>query len=447
MRDLILFGTVGVLVPMIIVHPYIGALLWVVFGLMNPHRLAFGPAHDFPFAFLIGSLTLFGILITRDPREMKFGPPGFVLALFIVWINITTIFALTPELAVPMWSRVMKILLMTYVLMLLLHTRRQIDLLLGAIVCSVGFYGVKGGIFTILTGGGNMVYGPDDSVLSNNNHLGVANVVIIPLFWHFYQQSKNPWIRWGSLAAMLLCAAAALGSYSRGAVLALAAMGLILWARSAHKVRVMALIAATILILIPVMPERWDARMHSIETYQEDGSAMSRINSWATAWNIANDRVLGAGFEYPSPSVIAKYSPIAIDPEGPNAQPVAHSIYFQVIGEHGFIGFGLWLLFWVLVLRECESIRRMTRERADLKWAFSLISMVEASLVGYAVGGAFINIAFWDMPYYLYALVMLTKYVVTREVSARESADTSLQMPRGPRTVEGDRAATPVTSG
>jgi putative inorganic carbon (hco3(-)) transporter len=406
----------SVLMPMIILHPYIGALLWVVFGLLNPHRLAFGPAYGFPFAMLIGIVTAFGIIVTRDHRGIKGGTAGFVLVILFLWMCITTVFALTPENAWPMWSRISKTFAMTFALMLLLHTKRQLDLLLAAIVCSIGYYGVKGGIFTIVTGGSGMVMGPSDSLLLSNNHLAVANVMIIPMFAHLFQQTRNKLIRWTSLGCMLLVAAAVLGSYSRGAVLALGAMGLVLWARSSHKVVTSVLIVLTVLILIPIMPERWDLRMQSIETYQQDGSALSRLNSWATAWNIAKDRPLGGGFEYPSPSVIDKYSPEQI-----STTPVAHSIYFEVLGEHGFFGLGLFLLFWALVWRECESIRRKARGQPDLRWAFSLMSMTQVSLVGFAVGGAFINIAFWDMPYYLFAMVILTKYLVRGTVRAGDS--------------------------
>ncbi len=50
---------------------------------------------------------------------------------------------------------------MTFVLMCLLHTKRQVHLLLAAIVRSIAFYGLKGGVFTILTGGiQHGVWGP-----------------------------------------------------------------------------------------------------------------------------------------------------------------------------------------------------------------------------------------------------------------------------------------------
>jgi probable O-glycosylation ligase (exosortase A-associated) len=270
-------------------------------------------------------------------------------------------------------------------------------------------------VFTILTGGQGSVWGPEDSMIQTNNALGVANVMIIPFLVHYYQQTSNRWARAGLVMVLLLCAASILGSYSRGAVLALGAMCAVLWARSSYKALIFAVVMAIGVAMIPFMPERWMERMHTIQTYETESSAMSRIYAWKTAWNIAVDRLDGGGFEYPTKQVMAKYSP------GPYIS-VAHSIYFQALGEHGFIGLGMFLLFWCLVWRECARIRVRARDRPGLQWAFSLMSMTQASLAGYAVGGAFLNLAFWDMPYYLYAAVMVTRHVVDRELAGASEA-------------------------
>ena len=41
------------------------------------------------------------------------------------------------------------------------------------------------------------------------------------------------------------------------------------------------------------MPAEWHGRMESIQNYQEDGSAMGRINAWTAAINISKDRFPG----------------------------------------------------------------------------------------------------------------------------------------------------------
>ena len=62
-----------------------------------------------------------------------------------------------------------------------------------------------------------------------------------------------------------------------------------------------------------------------------------------------------------------------------------------------------------------------------------MVAMVQASLIGWAVGGAFINIAFWDMPYFVYALVMVAKYVVQQRIGVAATAAAAASPPRSVR--------------
>ena len=147
---------------------------------------------------------------------------------------------------------------------------------------------------------------------------------------------------------------------------------------------------------------------------ERDSSAKGRLTAWETAFNIAKDRFpIGGGFEYRGPDMV-RYSP---DPSMLGI--VAHSIYFQVLGSQGFIGLAIFLLFWALVWRQCDWIRRKSRDHPDLRWAFSFASMTHVALVGYAVCGAFLTLAFGALPYYLFAAVGTTQYAVREELALR----------------------------
>jgi len=227
--------------------------------------------------------------------------------------------------------------------------------------------------------------------------------------------------------AMPLCAVSVLGSYSRGAFLAILAMGVLLWLRGRHKLTVAVAAIAFVLVAIPFMPDKWTARMNTIQSYEGDLSAMQRLWAWETAYNVAKDRFpVGGGFEFNSPETSAKYSP------NPEYSHVAHSIYFQVLGSLGFIGLLIFLVFFWLVWRQAAWLRRHCRGQPDLQWAFNFGSIVQVSLVGYLVGGAFLDIAFWDLPYYLYAAIAAAKYAVIE--TQKEHAD---MMPEGSPAVLG----------
>jgi len=402
MRDLLVVGIVLVGSLYALRHPWFGVMLWTWVSLMNPHALAYGFARDFPVAAIVAIATLIGVLTTKERQNPFSQSPAVWLLLFMGWICCTYPFSYNVEGSTEMFSKVMKVDFMILVALTLLNTRRHIEVFVWVVVCSLGFYGVKGGIFTIMTGGNYRVWGPG-GFIGGNNEIALALIVVIPLMRYLQLQATHRWVRHGWSAAMLLSAAAALGSHSRGALLAIAAMAVYLWLKSPKKLGFGVFLSLAGVLLVIFMPENWSERMHSISTYEEDASAMGRINAWWTAVNVARAHVTGAGFDMYSPVIFSRFAP---DPRDIHA---AHSIYFQVLGEHGFIGLFLFLAIWCSVWRMARSITNTKSTDPSLLWAKQLAAMCQVSLVGYFVGGAFLSLAYFDLPYNLLVMTVLTK--------------------------------------
>lgn len=416
-RDLLLFGLLAFVLIRTPKAPYIGALAWVLFGVMNPHRLSWGVAFSFPFAQVIAIVLLTSLLFWRGHREIKGGAPAAVLLVLLLWCGITTVFAINQDAALDYLFRVLKTFSMTWVILYVMHTRRHVDLLVWTLVAAIGFYSVKGGLFTLATGGSYHVNGPPGGVIEGNNSLAVGIVATIPLMYYLLTQAGQRWLKLCLAGAIALSSVSVLGSQSRGALLALIAMGAVLWLRGRNRLLMAAGVVVFVTVAIPFMPDTWTARMHTIETYQEDASAMGRIIGWQTAYNIAMARFpIAGGFEWQGPTASALYSP------EPTVVIVPHSMYFEVLGTQGFIGLALYLLFWLLVWRQCAWLRRAGKTDARFAWARSLGSMVQVAMVGYAVGGAFLNLAFWEFCYYLYGAVAVAKYVVRTELTRPAAA-------------------------
>lgn len=413
MRDIILAMFLFGSVPFILWRPTVGVFLWIWVSVMNPHRLTWDFAFDLPFAQVIAVATLVGMLFSREPKRLPVTPVTVVLFLMTLWMNVTTFFAIDTSLSLPMWERVMKIQFMVFVALYLLHSKQHVQVLIWVLAGSVAFFGIKGGLFTLREGGEFRVWGPEGSFIEDNNALALALVMTIPLLRYLHLQASNRWVRWGLVGSMILCGFSALGSQSRGALLAISAMLAVLWLKSRHKLVTGLVLALMVPVAIGFMPEKWDDRMRSIENYEQDGSAMGRINAWTMAFNVAQDRPLvGGGFEMRSPSVYARYAP------DPTIIRSAHSIYFEVLGEHGFVGLALFLLLWILVWRDASWIIRHGRSRTDLHWASDLALMIQVSLVGYAVGGTFLDLAYYDVLYNMLTAVVLTRVLVEKETKS-----------------------------
>ena len=149
-----------------------------------------------------------------------------------------------------------------------------------------------------------------------------------------------------------------------------------------------------------MMPEHWWARMDTISEYQEDGSAMGRINAWGVAFEVAKRNPFGGGMSYQHESFFSLYGKYETIPRA------AHSIYFQVLGNHGFMGLFLFLGIWFHTYSIAGWLRRQCAHNETTRWASQMGGMIQVSLVGYAVGGAFLSLSYFDLPYNMMVLAV-----------------------------------------
>lgn len=427
MRDLFVAAIVFGALPFVLKRPFLGILLMAGLGYLNPHRLCYGFMLSTPVVMIVALVTLVGMLASREAKRMVWSREVVVLVVFILWMGVTTSQALYFDAAFEQYDKVVKIQILTFMTLLLLTSRERVHLLIWAIVLSLGFYGVKGGIFTIVNGGAYRVQGPPGTFIEGNNELALALVVTVPLIRYLHLTEKNKLIRLGLAIGMFLTALAAIGSQSRGALVALVITGSIFWWKSRNKIITAAFVGVVAVVVVNVMPPEWFARMQTIETYGEDASAMGRINAWWAAYHLANARFFGGGFETWQPGMFALYAP---DPT--NVRDV-HSIYFEVLGEHGWVGLALFLTLLGLTWLKCGSIIRLARKRPDDTWARDLAAMIQVSLIGYASAGAFLGLAYFDYFYHLVAVVVVLYAIVAKPQAAAVQAKQEVPAPHAPR--------------
>jgi len=418
MRDIAVILIIVGFIPFILKYPWIGVPVFAWLSLFNPHRFAWGFAYDMQFVMIIAVTTLVSMLFHWKEVRLPINSITILLMMLPFWMTVTLLFALEPSAAYEKWTDVIKVFFFTLVAAALLHSRKQLEVFLWVIVLSVGFYGIKGGIFTLLGGGEQKVYGPPgSSYLSDNNGISVALIMIIPLMYFLSTTVTSKWIKLGMYGAMFLSGMAVLGSHSRGAFLAILVMAAFLWLKSKKKI-VTGMVLLTVGVLaIGFMPQEWTSRMDSIGDYEQDASAQGRLNTWYMAFNLANDRPLvGGGFEPYEASTFAKYAP---DPTDIHA---AHSIYFQMLGEHGYVGLALFLSLGIASWIAARRLVKAGRNCSDYAWGGDLARATQVSLIGFAAGGAFVNISYWELPYYE-IVILMASYRLAQPVERNPGQD------------------------
>ena len=416
MRDILVVIAVFGFLPVILYRPYVGVLVWSWLGYMNPHRLTWGFAYDFPFSQVVAIVTLAGFVFARDKRGIPITKTTVVWLLFIVWMSLSTLFAMVPEDANWELGRTIKIQPISFVTIMLIIDKRQVHLLVWVIVLSLGFFGVKGGVFAILTGGQFRVYGPEGSFIEDNNTLALALIMAIPLMSFLLSEVKTKWRKYAVIAMAVLTVISVFASQSRGAFVGGAAMILFLVMKSRSKFKILIPLVILMVSVWSFMPQSWHERMGTISNYEQDTSAMGRINAWYFATNLAMDHpFFGGGYGAFSPELFQQYAP------NPDDFHDSHSIYFEVLAEHGFVGLLMFLMLGYFTFRLGDSIITRARGSPEHNWVADMAAMLQVGLVGYAVTGAFLGLAYFDLYYHFVALMIILDRLV------REATDVAVE--------------------
>jgi len=418
MRDLFLTGTLVPLLALAAARPFVGVLVWSWISFMNPHREVWGFAQTMPWAMMAFLATVFGCFVAREPKRFPVNATTVLLFVFAVFITITSLAGIgPPEPRWRMYDKTMKIIAGQLLTASLLTERRRIDAMVWLMAVAIGFYGVKGGLFTLVTGGGFIVLGPPETMIADRNHLAVALLVALPLMNYLRLQAAHRIVRLGLAFAMGTTLIAAVGSQSRGALVALIATAGMFWLRSRGKVVSGIAIAIAVAGVIAFMPDSWVERMDTMRNFEEDSSAMGRVMIWRAAWALAVARpLLGGGFR-------AVYDQGIVNTYFPGVTARAtHSIWFEVMADHGFVGFAIWLGILVAGAWYMWRLVRLSRGRPELRWAYDLARMSQVSAVAYCVGGTFLSLSYWDFFWTLQVVIAATHGLAVATAAPRGAA-------------------------
>ncbi|HET9251422.1 MAG TPA: putative O-glycosylation ligase, exosortase A system-associated [Candidatus Eisenbacteria bacterium] len=408
MRDLILLAVLVACIPISFLKPYIGIYVWYWIGFMNPHRFTYGFMYSFPVAMGVGAATIAGSFLVRRKAPLLRSPEMVILLILAALFTVNTLFALFPS-AWKEWDTTIKVLIMTFFTVVLIDTREKLRYLVIVTVVSIGLVAAKGAIWGMFTSAQYRLWGPAGSFLEDNNSMALALNMLLPIALFLAKTEPKRMARLFFFGMFLCCMFSVFLTYSRGGLLGLVAVISMLVYRARRNIWLMLATVAVFGTILAFIPSHWYDRMKTIQTYEQDESAQSRLQTWGFAWELALDRPLtGGGFEG-----------FRANPSDKNP----HSIYFGILGEQGFIALG----FFIALLISCQlSLGRMEREakrRPELRWYGDLAAMLRISLIGYMVSGAFLNLQYFDFFYLVVGFVAIMRYLLPREPVPSEAAE------------------------
>ena len=269
---------------------------------------------------------------------------------------------------------------------------------------SFGLVGLKGGLFALAKGFQYRVWGPADTFYGGNNEIGLALNMTLPLLLLCARETEWKWAKAIFYATFAFSLFSIISTWSRGALLTLCAVLVAIILTGKKKWLSIPIAIFAVALMLPRLPEKWFDRMQTITAYQEDGSALGRLE----AWQFAIDRALqnpltGGGF--------ACFS----------GRRDSHSAYFQILAHHGFLALALWLSLLFGTMISLERLRRKSFFSIDSQWISTYARAVQISLLGYSVGSAFLGTAYWDIFYHLTAICTVLKVQLSQAKRSQET--------------------------
>lgn len=421
MRDVFFLAMLPLLIYLMARRAFIALGMWIWTALFFPNAWLYGIGANFRYNLIFTAVTILGYVLLKDKPKVHFGTLGTLIFLFFLWTLAST--AMTegyPEISWEIMTRFFKVILLFVFVVLIVDKKLHIDFFLWCVVLSVGFFGALEALKYIASGGGHKIEGFAGHVLGDRNELALAFVICLPICYYLLQQfgKESKWLRLGLLGLMGLLVTAIIGTQSRGGFIAMLVLAGYFFIKSDHKIVLAVFAIILTAVLSQLVSAEWTSRMDTIGTADSDESFMGRVVAWKLSFILAmNHPVFGGGFKALENFTIWQtmsrdffsypffYTGNALPDE--HAPHAAHSVYFQVMGEHGFVGLAIYLAILVRAFLLARSIALRVKAHLELNWIVSLATMLQLSIFTFAVGGAALSFAYFELMFAIYGLLIV----------------------------------------
>ncbi|HYZ65064.1 MAG TPA: putative O-glycosylation ligase, exosortase A system-associated [Acetobacteraceae bacterium] len=428
MRDIIFGGLWAIMYPLSFYSAHLGILLWIWVALIGPNELMYGILGSVPFNKLVAFSALMVLMFNRRLRKDFYfdGLMGIVAAYAFI-VTLSYLFAhYSSSFSDFLYDKFWKELLLAVLITGIMFTRARLHQTTLVVGLAFGFYMVKEGLIFLLTAGGHKITGIAST--GDNNGFACAILMAIPLVLYCANYTEDRWVRLVMQITAGLGAVTVMATYSRGGFVGLVVLGIMLLRGSRYKIRTIIAVALCAVALYYISPADYTSRIDTITSATQDNSFMTRVVAWKINLLMAMDHpFLGAGLYactlWSNWSVYADAASTFLFPTPPVYKTfVAHSIYFQVLGDTGFTGFILFLIMFATALYKTMRTRKLARQDPSLVWAADLARATQTSIVVYLVAGAALSLVYFELIYIILAVVSRNHRTVVEALAARVPA-------------------------
>jgi probable O-glycosylation ligase (exosortase A-associated) len=440
-RDLAFLAFIAGLLALGFRRPFLFVLAYAYADIVSPQRLSYYLVNSLPLALALGGLAVAAWFIADDKRRFTVAPRQWLMLLLLGYAALTTYYADRPVEAWDKWEWAWKALAFAIFLPLTLRTRLRIEALLLFMTLSAAAIIIVGGIKTLLSGGG---YGALNLMVDNNSGLYEGSIIstfaiaLIPIILWFARHGTifpSDWrVKLFCGGLVFACLLMPVGTEARTGLVCIGVLAVLMLRDVKRRFLYLAGAALLGVAAIPFLPQSFTSRMGTIQGYQADQSASTRLAVWGWTIDYVQRRPFGGGFEAYRQNLInvetveqreagdIRIVTAEIEPDEGRAW---HSSYFEMLGEQGWPGLFLFLLIHGIGLVRLELIRRRYATRdGELAWVSPLATAMQHFQLVYLVGGLFVAIAWQPFVWMaIAAQIGFDSWVTRRERDASRAAE------------------------
>lgn len=400
---------------LISVFAYNGAaafFLYQIVYLFNPEGRWWGSEiPDFRYSFLTSILMILMLAIRYSElskvSSWRKQPVFAWMLLFLLMHFIAQTYALNPMVHSRFTEYYWKLVVVMLVAYKLLSTEKLVNSAIWVYLLGAGYIGYYGTSMGRDGGGRLSSIGLVDTSMDTNGAAAALVPSLVMLLYYGWQSN------WKVRIVVVLCSAfivnALILANSRGAFLGAAVggglfIGFMLFSRyqkAGQRLTAVAIVICGLAGALSLTDETFWNRMQTLEANeqgQRGGDGRDRMYFWFGTFEMLKDYPQGMGIGgFPTLSgVYLDQSKVADSVQNRSV----HSIWFQVLGEFGWLGLFIFLGMLVTIFRISNQTKRylLSQNRTDI---YFKILALQCALIGFLVAASFIDRARAEILYWM----------------------------------------------
>lgn len=432
MRDLVVFFAMVFFLHLAFINVFVGYLIWGWSGLIGLNYYIYGFMSSISYTQLYAAITLLGLFFYKNKKNsFKFNRTTKLFLIFALHGLFCALFAY-PGLNDnwTIYTTLLKTILFCILMPYFVSNRFGIHSIVLMIVLGISFHGVLDGLKFISSAGAHKAQSINK--FGDNNYLGMIILMGIPFLFYLIKYSSRNITKYFFSAAIFLNILTIVSTQSRGALGGLVVIAFIYIIKTKNKILGIILLSLCMLFISEIASDGWKSRMQTIQTAEEDASFLGRVRAWQVSSAIAlKNPFFGGGFRAVQSHEIwnkFKYSAgllnfIEVDPET-RSGIAAHSIWFEVLGDQGFIGLFLFVGLIINAFLTRNEIKKLNKKSNAVDfWAMDLANVTFLSLIAYCFCGSLLSAAYFELPYICFMLLEVIKIQQKNKILFEKSSD------------------------